>query len=220
MASCFGPAYEFAFILDTDLRQRKIRNKVPITFVTSEPYIGHLGLGGVGDSKSMLEVRAAWPRHEVDHQRQDHQGRGRQDVRDPDRRPGQRAQGARGAVQDGHDAARLQGRGRGGGGAQPVQPARLRAHRRTPAQQGLQEHLLGRRLRGHTAGGSHARAHRRAQDRLHDRDDGQRHRAQHRRRAGRAPGGHQGHLERDLPGRHGRHRRRLRGACRRSRRAT
>ncbi len=55
MASCFGPAYEFAFILDTDLRRRKIRNKVPITFVTSEPYIGHLGLGGVGDSKSMLE---------------------------------------------------------------------------------------------------------------------------------------------------------------------
>ena len=28
---------------------------MPITFVTSEPYIGHLGLGGVGDSKSMLE---------------------------------------------------------------------------------------------------------------------------------------------------------------------
>jgi sulfide:quinone oxidoreductase len=55
MASCFGPAYEFAFILDADLRKRKIRNKVPITFVTSEPYIGHLGLGGVGDSKSMLE---------------------------------------------------------------------------------------------------------------------------------------------------------------------
>jgi len=54
-ASCFGPAYEFAFILDTDLRKRKLRNKVPITFVTSEPYIGHLGLGGVGDSKSMLE---------------------------------------------------------------------------------------------------------------------------------------------------------------------
>lgn len=54
-ASCFGPAYEFAMILDTDLRRRKLRNKVPMTFVTSEPYIGHLGLGGVGDSKSMLE---------------------------------------------------------------------------------------------------------------------------------------------------------------------
>ena len=54
-ASCFGPAYEFALILDTDLRRRKLRNKVPITFVTAEPYIGHLGLGGVGDSKGMLE---------------------------------------------------------------------------------------------------------------------------------------------------------------------
>ena len=54
-ASCFGPAYEFAFILDTDLRKRKLRHKVPITYVTSEPYIGHLGLAGVGDSKSMLE---------------------------------------------------------------------------------------------------------------------------------------------------------------------
>lgn len=55
MASCFGPAYEFAMIMDTDLRKRKIRNQVPITFVTSEPYIGHLGLGGVGDSKGLLE---------------------------------------------------------------------------------------------------------------------------------------------------------------------
>lgn len=44
MASCFGPAYEYAFILDCDLRKRKIRDKVPITYVTSEPYIGHLGL--------------------------------------------------------------------------------------------------------------------------------------------------------------------------------
>lgn len=54
-ASCFGPAYEFAFIFNSDLRKRKIRNKVPLTYVTSEPYIGHLGLGGVGDSKGMLE---------------------------------------------------------------------------------------------------------------------------------------------------------------------
>jgi sulfide:quinone oxidoreductase len=55
MASCFGPAYEYAFILDTDLRKRRLRHKVPMTFVTSEPYIGHLGLGGVGDSRGMLE---------------------------------------------------------------------------------------------------------------------------------------------------------------------
>ena len=55
-ASCFGPAYEFAFIFNADLKKRRLRNKVPITYVTSEPYIGHLGLGGVGDSKSMLEA--------------------------------------------------------------------------------------------------------------------------------------------------------------------
>ncbi|MCF8178677.1 MAG: NAD(P)/FAD-dependent oxidoreductase [Sulfuritalea sp.] len=55
LASCYGPAYEFAMIMDTDLRKRKIRDKVPMTFVTAEPYIGHLGLGGVGDSKGLIE---------------------------------------------------------------------------------------------------------------------------------------------------------------------
>jgi sulfide:quinone oxidoreductase len=54
-ASCFGPAYEYLMILETELRKRKIRDKVPMTFVTSEPYIGHLGLGGVGDTKGLLE---------------------------------------------------------------------------------------------------------------------------------------------------------------------
>jgi len=54
-ASCYGPAYEFALILDTELRRRKIRDRVPMTYVTAEPYIGHLGLDGVGDTKSLLE---------------------------------------------------------------------------------------------------------------------------------------------------------------------
>ncbi len=54
-ASCFGPAYEYAFILDTELRKRRIRDRVPMTFVTPEPYVGHLGLEGVGDTKSLME---------------------------------------------------------------------------------------------------------------------------------------------------------------------
>jgi len=54
-ASCFGPAYEFAFILEKALRDARVRDRVPMTFVTSEPYIGHLGLDGVGDTKGMLE---------------------------------------------------------------------------------------------------------------------------------------------------------------------
>jgi sulfide:quinone oxidoreductase len=54
-ASCFGPAYEYAFILDTELKKRKIRDKVPMHFVTPEPYVGHLGLDGVGDTKGLME---------------------------------------------------------------------------------------------------------------------------------------------------------------------
>ena len=54
-ASCFGPAYEFLFILETALRQAKLRDRVPMTFVTPEPYVGHLGLDGVGDTKGLLE---------------------------------------------------------------------------------------------------------------------------------------------------------------------
>ncbi|MCB5424083.1 NAD(P)/FAD-dependent oxidoreductase [Altererythrobacter sp. CC-YST694] len=54
-ASCYGPAYEMAMILDTELKRRKIRDRVPMTFITPEPYIGHLGLDGVGDTKGLLE---------------------------------------------------------------------------------------------------------------------------------------------------------------------
>lgn len=54
-ASCFGPAYEYAAVLDTALRKYRVRDRVPMTFVTSEPYIGHLGLGGVGNSRGMME---------------------------------------------------------------------------------------------------------------------------------------------------------------------
>ena len=54
-ASCYGPAYEYTFILETELRRRKIRDKIPMIYVSPEPYIGHLGLDGVGDTKSLLE---------------------------------------------------------------------------------------------------------------------------------------------------------------------
>lgn len=53
--SCFGPAYEYAFEVDAELRKRKIRHKASITFVTSEPYIGHFGIGGLRKSKRIME---------------------------------------------------------------------------------------------------------------------------------------------------------------------
>ena len=42
-------------IMERELRTRRLRDQVPMTFVTSEPYVGHLGLGGVGDTKGLLE---------------------------------------------------------------------------------------------------------------------------------------------------------------------
>jgi sulfide:quinone oxidoreductase len=54
-ASCFGPAYESAFLMDHELRARKLRERTPMTFVTPEPWIGHLGVDGIGDSRAWLE---------------------------------------------------------------------------------------------------------------------------------------------------------------------
>jgi len=53
--SCFGPSYELAYEMDAELRKRKIRHRVPIIYVTSEPYLGHMGVGGLGNSKRFFE---------------------------------------------------------------------------------------------------------------------------------------------------------------------
>ena len=55
MVSCFGPSYELAFEIDSELRRRKMRHKVPILYLTSEPYLGHMGVGGLGNSKRFFE---------------------------------------------------------------------------------------------------------------------------------------------------------------------
>lgn len=54
-ASCLGPAYEFAFEVDHLLRARRARHRVPITFVTPEPFLGHFGVGGMGRARQFLE---------------------------------------------------------------------------------------------------------------------------------------------------------------------
>jgi sulfide:quinone oxidoreductase len=53
-ASCFGPAYEFAFLAHFVLKRKGLRDRVPITFITSEPYAGHLGIGGMANSRWMI----------------------------------------------------------------------------------------------------------------------------------------------------------------------
>ncbi len=55
-ASCIGPVYELAFELDQLLRQRKLRHHVPITLLTPEPFLGHMGMGGAGTIRQLLEA--------------------------------------------------------------------------------------------------------------------------------------------------------------------
>ncbi|NJL02137.1 MAG: FAD-dependent oxidoreductase [Spirulinaceae cyanobacterium SM2_1_0] len=52
-AGCFGPAYEFALIADQELRRRGLRDQAPITYVTPEPYAGHLGVSGVKNAREL-----------------------------------------------------------------------------------------------------------------------------------------------------------------------
>ncbi|WP_414573718.1 NAD(P)/FAD-dependent oxidoreductase [Nostoc sp. CCY 9925] len=54
-ASCFGPAYEFVLLADWVLRRHGLRDQVPITFVTPEPYVGHLGIGGMANSAELVK---------------------------------------------------------------------------------------------------------------------------------------------------------------------
>jgi sulfide:quinone oxidoreductase len=44
-ASYISAAYELALALDAALRREGLRERVPITFVTAEPFLGHLGFG-------------------------------------------------------------------------------------------------------------------------------------------------------------------------------
>jgi sulfide:quinone oxidoreductase len=54
-ASCIGPVYELAFELDHLLRRRKLRHRVPMTVLTPEPFLGHMGMGGAGKIRQLLE---------------------------------------------------------------------------------------------------------------------------------------------------------------------
>jgi sulfide:quinone oxidoreductase len=52
--SCFGASYEFLFNLNYRIRKAGLTDVAPVTFITAEPYLGHFGLGGVGDSAKLV----------------------------------------------------------------------------------------------------------------------------------------------------------------------
>ncbi|MCK7502325.1 MAG: hypothetical protein MZW92_80000 [Comamonadaceae bacterium] len=211
---CFGPAYEFAVIMDTDLRRRKIRDKVPMTFVTSRALHRPPGPGRRGRLQGHAGVGDARPPHQVDHAT----------PRSPRSRPARctsTEHDDEGKPKKEHELpfkySMMLPAFKGvdavfgiEGLTNPRGFILIDEHQRNPKYKNI--YSVGR-VRRHPAGGGDAGADRRAQDRLHDRVDGDRDRAQHPRRARRQRAGRQGDLERGLPRRLRRHRRRLRGAA-------
>ncbi len=51
----YQSAYQYVLNVDHVLRRYRLRDKVPIRFITPEPFLGHLGIGGIGHSNSLFE---------------------------------------------------------------------------------------------------------------------------------------------------------------------
>ena len=61
--SCFGASYEFLFNIHHRIRKAGLPDVAPVTFISAEPYLGHFGLGGVGDSSRRIVGVPGSPRH-------------------------------------------------------------------------------------------------------------------------------------------------------------
>ena len=212
-ASCFGPAYEFLFILETELRRRKLRDRVPMTFVTSEPYIGHLGLDGVGDTKGLLESEMRekhikW----ITNARVKDVEPGKMEVEelsDDD------------SVRKIHELpfaySMMLPAFRGVGAVRGIEkltnPRGFVIVDKHQTQSVVSERIWHRRVRGDRAGRRHPGSGGRAENRLHDRVDGDRDREEHRLAASGQAGNGAADLECDLPRGFRRFRRRFPGAA-------
>jgi sulfide:quinone oxidoreductase len=53
-AGCFGAAYEFLFNTAYHLKKAKLHKQVKLTYVTSEPFLGHFGIGGLPNGEKLL----------------------------------------------------------------------------------------------------------------------------------------------------------------------
>ena len=53
--SCFGASYEFLFNIKHQIKKAGLEDVAPVKFITAEPFLGHFGLGGVGNSQRMVE---------------------------------------------------------------------------------------------------------------------------------------------------------------------
>ncbi|HWH32092.1 MAG TPA: FAD-dependent oxidoreductase [Egibacteraceae bacterium] len=53
-AGCFGAAYEFLFNMSYQLKRAGLRDRVKLTYVSAEPFLGHFGIGGLPHGESLL----------------------------------------------------------------------------------------------------------------------------------------------------------------------
>lgn len=53
-AGCFGAAYEFLFNTAYQLKKAGLKKQVELTYVTSEPFLGHFGIGGLPHGDQLL----------------------------------------------------------------------------------------------------------------------------------------------------------------------
>jgi sulfide:quinone oxidoreductase len=72
-ASCFGAAYEFLFNTSYQLKRAGLKKQVKLSYVTSEPFLGHFGIGGLNHGEQLLgmflkkEKIAAYTNVALDH---------------------------------------------------------------------------------------------------------------------------------------------------------
>lgn len=55
-ASCFGAAYEYLFNVSYQLKKAGLKKQVKMTYVTSEPYLGHFGIDGMPTGEAMVKM--------------------------------------------------------------------------------------------------------------------------------------------------------------------
>jgi hypothetical protein len=55
-AGCFGAAYEYLFNISHQLRKAGLKRQVKLTWVTSEPFLGHFGIGGLPHGETLLSM--------------------------------------------------------------------------------------------------------------------------------------------------------------------
>ncbi len=55
-AGCFGAAYEFLFNTSYRLKKAGLRKRVRLHYVSSEPFLGHFGIGGLAGGEPLLKM--------------------------------------------------------------------------------------------------------------------------------------------------------------------